>query len=682
MTDSNITFLADGAPYSKAFDDIYFDTSHGCQQSWSVFIDGNHIEQRLRNHDKTFVIAETGFGTGLNFLLTWQLFEKIKQEQTQLAITANKPQQASTKITGKLHFISVEKYPLTQAQLRQSLAIFPELKMFSEQLIAQYPDKLTDNITLSFANNSISLQLIIADAATGFANVNAPEQVKYLPIKKSNPLVDAWYLDGFSPAKNPDMWRTELFQQITRLSKPQATLATFTVAGHIKRSLINAGFRIKKQRAKGKKSEILSAVFQQNPNTNKGYQLRPIVTKPQHVSIIGGGIAAACAAYVLTNNGIKVTLYCQDEAVAQGASSNAIGALYPLIHQQQDQISLFYQTAFNYAVTFYQNLLKQGANFDHDWCGLLEISYKSALHKRQQQFQQDNLWSNELVQSIDSKTASIKANISLTHGGLFYPKAGWLAPAQLVQQLFKLANNSNRLRIHTQCKINKIVQQSDGKWRLESQKKSYQASVVVYCGGANGIDIDYIKSLPLTPVRGQVTSVASKPETEKLATVICHKGYLTPANNQQHCLGATFDKNSLDSRTTAKDDQYNMDMLAKCLPELNFWDQNDITTSKARSRCMTPDHLPIVGAMPDIPKHQALYAHLSKDKNWRYHEQAPVINGLFMLTGLGARGLCTAPLLAKILNADICGTPYPLNNDELFNLAPNRFIIRNIIKSE
>ena len=119
------------------------------------------------------------------------------------------------------------------------------------------------------------------------------------------------------------------------------------MSGNVKRQLISAGFRVEKRIADGKKSEMLAGVFQHNPHSGKGYQQRKTIAKPQHVSIIGGGIASACAAYALTKSGVKVTVYCQDFSVAQGASSNNIGALYPLIHQQADDISLFYQQALN-----------------------------------------------------------------------------------------------------------------------------------------------------------------------------------------------------------------------------------------------------------------------------------------------------------------------------------------------
>ena len=663
---TKITFQSDGSPYSSQFEDIYFDTNHGTSQSECVFIDGNNIKARLAKFPKKFVIAETGFGTGLNFLLTLATFDQLKQSQSR---QNTKPAAVST-----LHFISVEKYPLSKAQLTQSLKILPELEQYSQQLIAQYPDNPEQDITLNFLNDTVTLQLIFNDATLGLTQLASDRNTRFSGI------VDAWYLDGFSPAKNPEMWQEGLFQQITRLSKEQATLSTFTVSGKVKRQLISAGFRVQKRPTKGKKDEMLMAVFQQNPNSGKGYQQRPIITKPQQVSIIGGGIASACAAYALTKAGVKVTVYCQDFSVAQGASSNNIAALYPLIHQQADDISLFYQHAFEQAVNFYKSISEQDFHFDHDWCGLLEISYKPALALRQQHIANSDVWPKNLIQSVDKATASELAGITLNHGGLFFPKAGWIAPAQLVKQIFKAAELTNRLRIETGCKINSISQKSDGKWLLHTDQENYPANVLIYCGGAQGIPLNLIEQLPLTSVRGQVSNMVSNEKVAKLSTVICHKGYLTPANKNLHCIGATFQKHSFDIESKAEEDQFNLAMLDKCLPGLTQWQTTDIASSKARLRCMTPDHLPMVGAMPNIEAHKLQYPHLSKDKRWRYNEPAPVIENLYMLTGLGARGLCTAPLLADILTADICGTPYPLNNEQLFNLAPNRFVIRDIIR--
>jgi tRNA 5-methylaminomethyl-2-thiouridine biosynthesis bifunctional protein len=487
------------------------------------------------------------------------------------------------------------------------------------------------------------------------------------------------------------MWTEQLFEQIGRLSKQQANIATFTVAGFVKRQLQKVGFRTEKKSYIGNKHEMLTGVFQQAPNSHKGYQLRPTITKPQHVSIIGGGIASACAAFALTKQGVKVTLYCKDNSLAQGASSNAIGALYPLLHQQADDISLFYQQAFWRAKEVYNEVIEQGFTFPHSWCGLLEVAYKDALLQRQQKFSDLAPWSKDLIHSIDARNASDVANINLSHGGLFMPNAGWLSPQDAVKQIINAAKATGRLRVENNTLVSKIKKKKTAllndshqkNWQLITNKGEFDASVVVFCGGAEIIDFDWVKQLPFSSVQGQVTSMKTNDNISKLSTVICHKGYLTPSHKKVHCIGATFNKNSTRTTPKAEEDQFNIDMLSSCLPELTAninWTAADIAMSKSRLRCMTPDHMPMVGPMPDIQKHAQMYPHLAKDKNWKYKQSAPVIDNLYIMMGFGARGLCSAPLAADILTADLCGTPYPVDNDMLFNLSPNRFVIRDIVR--
>ncbi len=675
MTKPKRTYKQDGTPYSEQFNNIYFDSESGYQQSEQVFIVGNDLSKRIKQANNSFVIAETSFGSALNFLLTLQAYQEIQKE-------------SADNQYAKLTFISVEKYPLTKAQLAKSLQVLPQLRHFTDLLLAQYPefesesgDEAIKEFSLKFFNGQVTLKVIIDDAAAGLAKIRTT----------NNGLVDTWYLDGFSPAKNPQMWTEKLFEQIGRLSKQQASIATFTVAGFVKRHLQNAGFRTQKKTYLDNKHEMLTGIYQQKSKSNKGYQLRSTITKPQHVSIIGGGIASACAAYALTKQGIKVTIYCKDNLLAQGASSNAIGALYPLLHQQVDDISLFYQQAFWRAKTVYNEVLEQGFSFPHAWCGLLEASYKEALVKRQLKFNELAPWPKELIHSIDANQASKVAGIDLPYGGLFMPNAGWLSPQDAVKQIINAAKETGRLRVKNNTLVTKIKQKQTNvlndshqeNWLLSTSKGEFNASVIVFCGGAEIIDFDWVKQLPFTSVQGQVTSMKTNSKIAKLSTVICHKGYLTPSHQQMHCIGATFNKNSTRVTPKPEEDLFNLNMLATCLPELASdinWTTQDISHSKSRLRCMTPDHMPMVGAMPDIQKHIEIYPHLAKDKNWKYNQVAPVINNLYVMMGFGARGLCTAPLAADILAADLCGTPYPIDNDMLFNLSPNRFVIRDIVR--
>ncbi|NQY88068.1 MAG: bifunctional tRNA (5-methylaminomethyl-2-thiouridine)(34)-methyltransferase MnmD/FAD-dependent 5-carboxymethylaminomethyl-2-thiouridine(34) oxidoreductase MnmC [Colwellia sp.] len=676
---AKLIFQSDGTPYSEQFNEIYFDSKSGYQKNKKIFIHGNNISNRLQQSNDSFMIAETGFGTGLNFLLTLQSYQELQ---------VNFP----NKNFGKLTFISIEKFPLSKAQLAKSLKALPQLRVFTELLLAQYPElesnkEQVTELNASFFDGKVSLKIIIDDAAQGLSK-----------IKTNNMgLVDAWYLDGFSPAKNPAMWSKQVFSEIGRLSKDQASIATFTVADFVKIHLQKIGYSVEKKSYNGDREQILTGIFQQNPNTTKGYQLRRKITKPQYVSIIGGGIASACAAYALTKQGIKVTLYCKDNTLAQGASSNAIAALYPLLHQQDDDISLFYQQAFWRAKALYTEVTERGFDFPHSWCGLLEVAYKESIVKRQKKFNELATWPKTLIHQIGAEQASKIANITLNNGGLFMPNAGWIAPQPLVKQMINAAKATGRLKIKTNILVNKIeqvqptetqTQKERVHWRLVTNKGDFDASVLVVCGGGEMINTDFIKQLPFSVVQGQVTSMKTNSSIKALSTVICHKGYLTPISSDSqhqgiHCIGATFKKNNTSTIATKEDDKFNLAMLERCLPDLAKeinWTEQDISTSKARLRCMTPDHMPMVGAMPDIQKHIETYPHLAKDRNWKYNQAAPVVKNLYLMMGFGARGLCSAPLAADILTADLCGTPYPVDNNMLFNLSPNRFVIRDIVR--
>lgn len=698
---SKSPYRDDSVPYSHLFDDINLDSELSELQSDFVFIEKNRLISRLQHAKQKLVVAETGFGSGLNFLLTLQAYQKS--------------QQASKTALPPLHFISVEKSPLSKEQLIKSLAAFPRLKFFASSLTSCYPELPVENsktqFNSSFLNDQVQLTLLFGDATHRLSSLKCHKEG----------LVDAWYLNGFSLENNSEMLSHELVTQIGRLTKEQGTLTTFIATDFIKHQLRDIGFRLEKSniptnihnntpsKAQNKKSgelyEMYSGVMQNNPLTTKGYQLRPRINKPKHVSIIGGGIASACAAYALTKQGVKVTLYCKDSSLAQGGSSNAIGALYPLLHQQTDDISNFYQQAFWRAKALYTEVAQQGFSYPHQWCGLLEVSYKESLTNRQQVFEGLNNWPKDLIHGVNAEEASKLANISLPYGGLFMPNAGWVSPQDLVKQIFNAAQTTNLLKVFTDTHITSIQQvaalsynsepsppneHSSGElsndelsWNLTSNQGEFNASVLVICAGADSIEIEQVKSLPLTATRGQVTSMKSNNQINKLSTVICHKGYLTPENNGIHCIGATFQKNDTNLIPDPKDDAYNLSVLDKCLPELSSaikWQEEDISASKARLRCMSQDHLPLVGAVPNINAHIAAYPHLAKDKNWKYQNAAPCIDNLYVLLGLGARGLCSAPLAADILTAELCNTPYPMNDDMLFNLSPNRFIVRDVIK--
>jgi tRNA 5-methylaminomethyl-2-thiouridine biosynthesis bifunctional protein len=215
-------------PRSKEFDDVYFSAADGLAETKHVFLQGNGLPERWKGRSQ-FTIAETGFGTGLNFLAAWKLFRETKEAGAHL------------------DFISVEKFPLNAGQIADYLSGWnDELRYEMEILRARYPAETKDAQKI-FMDESVTLTIYFDDVNTA------------LPLMQQK--VDCWFLDGFKPASNPDMWTHAVFQNMARLSNPGATFATFTAAGVVKRGLKNAGFHVEKRDGFGWKRDMLAGYF-------------------------------------------------------------------------------------------------------------------------------------------------------------------------------------------------------------------------------------------------------------------------------------------------------------------------------------------------------------------------------------------------------------------------------------
>lgn len=229
----------EGLPYASIFQDVYFSTDNGLAESQFVFLEQNNLAARFSLlNSRNFTIAETGFGTGLNFLSTWQLWLETAAPNSQL------------------HFISIEKYPLSITDLTQALAHWPELNTYSQLLLAQYQQFSAGLHQLSFAKGKVLLSLLIGDITEMLPQIETIQTGTTLNIA-----IDAWFLDGFSPAKNPDMWSSALFLQMAKLAHQHTTFATFSSAGVVRRGLQAVGFQVNKLAGFGKKREMLRGYF-------------------------------------------------------------------------------------------------------------------------------------------------------------------------------------------------------------------------------------------------------------------------------------------------------------------------------------------------------------------------------------------------------------------------------------
>ncbi|MCH7375592.1 bifunctional tRNA (5-methylaminomethyl-2-thiouridine)(34)-methyltransferase MnmD/FAD-dependent 5-carboxymethylaminomethyl-2-thiouridine(34) oxidoreductase MnmC [Aeromonas sp. MR19] len=646
-----------GTPVSSDFGDVYFSNDNGLSETRYVFLQQNRLPARFSHHDSdSFVIGETGFGTGLNFLATMAAF----LEQA--------PQSGNG---SRLHFISFEKYPLTQRDLSKALAAWPELAPLSQDLIAQWPQPVQGCHRLQFAKGRIRLDLWFGDIK---------EMLPQVPHQEGG-LVDAWYLDGFSPAKNPEMWTQALFDGLARLARPDASIATFTCAGFVRRGLIAAGFAMKKVKGHGSKREMLTGdrTDKQPMQTIAPWYARPAGPDGE-VLIIGGGIASAMTALSLVERGRKVTILCEGHEPATGASGNRQGALYPLLNGEHDALSRFYSLAFGYAR---QRLLALAERHPiaFDLCGVVQLGYDDKSSAKLAKMGQGP-FPPELIHSLSATEAERIAGLPSGHGGVSYPLGGWLCPADLTRAAIREAQASGLLQVEYDAPITTIDERADG-WRVESDTgRHWQAPILVVAAGHQLPALLPFAELPLYPVRGQVSHVPTTASLSRLKTVLCYDGYLTPAHNHQHCIGASYGRNQNSLEFRAEEQQQNQARLQACLPDQIWPAEVDISGNEARVgvRCASRDHLPVVGPIARLANLADHYAQLQRDQ--QNAAPLPLHPGLYVLGALGSRGLCSAPLCGELLASEICGDPLPLSADLLEALHPARYWVRKLLKGK
>ncbi|MDX7747389.1 bifunctional tRNA (5-methylaminomethyl-2-thiouridine)(34)-methyltransferase MnmD/FAD-dependent 5-carboxymethylaminomethyl-2-thiouridine(34) oxidoreductase MnmC [Aeromonas veronii] len=646
-----------GTPVSSDFGDVYFSNDNGLSETRYVFLQQNRLPARFSHHDSdSFVIGETGFGTGLNFLATMQAF----LEQA--------PQSGNG---SRLHFISFEKYPLTQDDLRKALAAWPELGHLSQDLIAQWPLPVSGCHRLHFAGGRIRLDLWFGDIK---------DMLPQVPHRAEG-LVDAWYLDGFSPAKNPEMWTLELFDGLARLARPDCSIATFTCAGFVRRGLIAAGFAMKKVKGHGSKREMLvgDRTDKQPQQTIVPWYARP-AGRAGEVVIIGGGIASAMMALSLVERGRKVTLLCADGEPATGASGNRQGALYPLLNGEHDALSRFYSLAFGYAR---QRLLALAERHPiaFELCGVTQLGYDDKSAAKLAKMSQGP-FPPELMHPLSTAEVEQVVGLPCGHSGVSYPLGGWLCPADLTRAALKEAQASGLLQVEYHTQVVTIAEQTDA-WHIESQDgRHWQAPNLVVAAGHQLPALLPFAELPLYPVRGQVSHVPTSASLSRLNTVLCYDGYLTPMHNDQHCIGASYGRNQSSLEFRAEEQIQNQVRLQACLPEQTWPAEVDVSGNEARVgvRCASRDHLPVVGPVARLQGLADHYAQLQHDQH--NAQPLPLHPGLYVLGALGSRGLCSAPLCGELLASEICGDPLPLAADLLEALHPARYWVRKLLKGK
>lgn len=655
---ANLEFNAEGTPVSRDFDDVYFSNDNGLEETRYVFLGGNDLKARFPEHSRRlFIVAESGFGTGLNFLTLWQAFAVFRADNPDATLE-------------RLHFISFEKFPLTRDDLQKAHAHWPELAPFAEQLQAQWPQAIAGCHRLLLDEGRVTLDL-------WFGDIN---QLTDTLDESLNQQVDAWFLDGFAPSKNPDMWTPALFQAMARLTRPGGTLATFTSAGFVRRGLQEAGFTMQKRKGFGRKREMLSGVMESGvASALRAPWFARTGTERREAALVGGGVASALLALALLRRGWQVTLYCADAAPAEGASGNRQGALYPLLSAHDPALARFFSAAFTFARRLYDAL---PVEFDHQWCGVTQLGWdEKSQHKIEQMLTLE--LPHELAHRIDAQEVLAQSGVETGCGGITYPAGGWLCPAQLTAGAIALGMEQG-LQVHYRHEVEALVRHSDG-WQLRfADGSERQHEIVVLANGHRIQHFSQTEKLPVYPVAGQVSHIPTTEPLARLRQVLCYDGYLTPHNprNQQHCIGASYHRGQQEAAYSEADQQQNRQRLIDCFPHAEWAQTVDISAGDARCgvRCATRDHLPMVGNVADYDATLSAYAQLVEHPEIAV--SAPIHTGLFMIGALGSRGLCSAPLAAEILAAQMSNEPIPLDGETLAAMNPNRLWVRKLLKGK
>jgi len=646
-------------PYSVKFDDCYYPPNLGFEQAQYIFLQGNQLQERFTSllDKQTFVIGETGFGTGLNFLTALQAFEQYAPQNT------------------KLHFISCEKYPLKLSEIKQALSFYPNLHNQTELLLHNYQAISPNSFQLLNITDRVTLHLLLTDSVVAFNNLNAQ--------------IDALFLDGFNPRTNCEMWSIELFNALAKLSHSQTTFSTFTSAGYVKRNLQNAGFKTSKKAGFAGKREHLYGIYV-GKNTNyvsdpdikntkqkivnhlpeKPWFIRPNKAKTSSIAIIGAGIAGASCAYSLAKRGFKVTVFEQNNKPAQMASGNQQGGLFLKLSAHDTPLTSLLLSGFGYT----RRLLAQITN-QQIWenCGLLQLGITAKEIKRMQDLAQ--VFAPDLAYLVDKEEASKIAGINLSHSGLFFPQSGWVSPPKLCEYLLDLPN----IKLITNCFITNI-RHINNEWQLFNEGNLiYQSTILINASGAN-FALYPFNHLGLKTIRGQTTLKPVNEITKPLKTVICNDCYVTPFLHGFHTLGASFDFGCDDPKPILKSTLHNLNRIAMFAPQITANAKQQKLGHKVGFRCSAFDNLPVIGPIADPLKFNQIYAKLAEDSKFNLTAPCPFLQGLYLSMAHGSRGMITAPLAGEIIASYINCEPLSLPQYLLNAVNPNRLLFKKLVR--
>lgn len=658
--------------FSLDFQDIYYPAIGGLEQAEYIFLKLNYLRERwsqkpieepflgkaFTNFSESFVIMEFGFGTGLNFFLTCDLWLSLGEKNQ----------------CKGLYFISFEKYPVPKNALVQIVRSWGIDNFVIEQFLESYSESIRGLHKYVFDTKDgrkITLDLFIGDILEGLNS---------LAIRPERQ-VDAVYLDGFAPSKNSLMWSLEVISRLSDFCKVSScTITSFSVAGFVKNSLKDNGFRIKKVKGTGGKRENLLGVFEGNikltNNRNLDPWFHPQITKnnpnkPLKIAVIGAGLSGCQTARALANAGFNVDVLEKSSAIAAGASGNYQGAVYTKLAKQPTNVSRFHLQAYLFSLKFLDQLQEsyKSKNFWNP-CGLFQGFSESKDIENLKHLIKNNDFLEDFFRF--EKREYLKNN----QDGIYFPKSGYVLPPVLCAVLI----DHPLINLQLNKKVNALkYDEKISKWLLEIKEENSQAEYdIVIIANAYGVEklLDS-RLLGVKKIRGQVTYLSGA-SYEPHKSVYATNQYFIPAHQGIATVGASYNLKSSSLEISEEEDTENL----KALDIFEGIDSknmalNNIVGSRVSFRAASKDFLPMVGEVPDIDSYIKEYSGLSHGKTMNYGF-AKSLPSLYVNVAHGSKGLVTTPISAQIILEKIRSRPLPVTSDIASALHPARFLIRKI----
>ena len=587
----------EGELFVPLYDAFYAKRSDAWGQAQSVFVDGCELASRWQN-DRCLRLLETGFGLGINFLTTWA---SIK---------------ASDSI-GRLQYVAIEKHPFTAQDLRSALqasvatapaSLMPVLEGLIEQLIAQWPPLIPGFHSLPL-DDQMTLTLVFGDVDSMLPSIHG--------------LFDAFYLDGFAPDRNAAMWSLQTMQQLARLAVDGAIASSVCAEDSVQHVLESVGFEVSKRDGFGDKCENLSAKWTE--------KFRASSTRVESVVVIGAGIAGASVARQLATRGISVTLIERDQP-ASGASGNPVAVVRPEPGGATNAIAEFSAAGVGWLQRW---LSRYGKSVPHNFCGAVRLLRDQRRHDKLAAYAQTV--PDEWLHEVSVSEATMLCGQSVASEGFFLPHAGWVDPTALIAALI----DHPLIKLRSGTEVKQLSPNSTEGWCVElaNDEKIFSRYVVLATAFADlSSNVEGVDS-----ARGQLSVVTERAD-KPLRAIVCRDGYVTPAINGVHTIGATIQIHG-DAKPRPEDDLENFHRLQRLLPDF-VSDASEVRSGRVSWRATTQDRLPLVGKITE-----SLYASI----------------------GHGSRGVACAPWCAEFLVTLILEEPLPIGSEWIERLHPLRF---------